>query len=112
MSEREELEDALRTKHEEVFVHEALDRGGVKVAIFYRCPTPAEAVRAKNKMFDDKNPTKQAQGADELGRAVVVHPSREDFEALCERRPLLASTIAGDALGIASGKEAELGKRL
>ena len=44
--------------------------------------------------------------------AVVVHPDRKTFAALCERRPMIAGLIAGDAAQIAAGKESELGKRV
>ncbi len=110
--EREDLEESLRQKHGEVFSAEFVDAGGVKVRVYYRCPTEAENDRFKSKAFDDKNPKKQAEGADELGRAVVVHPDREAFGALAKRRPMIPSVIAGDVASVAAGKESELGKRL
>lgn len=109
---REALEESLRQQHGEVFSAEFSDVGGVKVRVYYRCPTRAENDRFKFKAFDDKSPRKQAEGADELGRCVVVHPDRATFDALVERRPMIPATIAGDVAQIASGKESELGKRL
>ena len=106
------MEESLRQKHGEVFSTEFVDVGGVKVRVYYRCPTIAENDAFKNKAFDDKSPRKQAEGADELGRRVVVHPDREAFAALAQRRPMIPSVIAGDAALVAAGKESELGKRL
>ena len=111
-SESDTLEDSLRQTHGEVFKATFVDVGGVKVDVFYRCPTRQESERFKYKAFDDKKPKKQADGADELGMAVVVHPDRKTFAALCERRPMIAGLIAGDAAQIAAGKESELGKRV
>ena len=65
-SEIDALEDQLRQAHGEVFKATFVDVGGVKVDVFYRCPTRQESERFKYKAFDDKNPKKQADGADEL----------------------------------------------
>lgn len=111
-NERETLEEELRQKHGEVFSAEFVDVGGAKLRLYFRCPTEAENDRFKSKLFDDKNPRKQAESADELGRAVVVHPDREAFSAFAKRRPMVPSVIGGEAAQVASGKESELGKRL
>lgn len=109
---RSELEEGLKAKHGEVFCAEFEDVGGVKVQVYFRCPTRAESDRFKAKAFDDKNPKKQAEGADELGRCVVVHPPREAFDAFVDRRPMVPAIIAGEANQVASGKGSDLGKRL
>ncbi len=103
------LHEQLLAKYGEVFHASFLDRGGAKVRVYYRAPDRVESKFFKD-AARDKSTKKQEAGVENLARQVVVHPSREAFDALCLRRPLIADKIAADALAIASGEESELGK--
>lgn len=106
------IEVDLRSKFEEVFSREFEDVGGRQVKVYFRPPSRAENDRFTAKAFDDKNPKRQAEGMTELGRSCIVHPAGAERDALLERRPGIASVIAGEASRVAAGQGAELGKRL
>ena len=106
----EDLKD--RHKLAELFTREFEDVGGKIVKVYFRCATPAENHAFNAKAFDDKNPKRQAEGMTELGQRCFVHAEGVEKEALFGRRPGIALVIAGEAVRIAAGQGAELGKRV
>lgn len=106
------IAEELKSKHAEVFSREFEDVGGKQVVVYFRCATRPENDRFNAKAFDDKNPKRQAEGMAELGRACILHPPGSERDALIDRRPGIALVIAGEAVRIAAGQGAELGKRV
>ena len=84
--------DELRTQHKKI-AHVA-DKHGEWEAV-YRRPTSAEYKRFRAMLHND---AQKADATEWLARACVVHPTRDQFNALLDEFPAIADA-SGTALG-------------
>jgi len=93
MLEETQLE-SLKERHGEIFLVEILE--GETLA--FRRPSRAEYKRFKAQALDDH---KRIEADEQLVRSVVVYPEGAELEALLDRKPALATSLAGEVLEVA-----------
>lgn len=76
--------------------------------LVFRAPNPGEWGRFKKMAGDDK---RKSDADVTLSQDVVVHPSLEDFRAMCGKRPGLATRVAGEAVSVAMDQETSDAKK-
>jgi hypothetical protein len=86
--------EALKAQHGELFVIETDDGE----ALAFRRPTRAEYKRFKANALDEQ---KRMDADEQLVRAVTIYPDAEGFAALLDRKPALATSMAGEVLKVA-----------
>lgn len=99
--------DKLRAEHGEVFRLEGLEDESLDIV--FRCPNRAEYKKFKSFISDDK---KKSDADDMLAREIVVFPAKNDLDRLLDRRPGIATKVAGAALQIAMGEATKEAKKL
>lgn len=93
----------LKDEHGEVYILTADD-----AEVVVRMPSIPEFDRFMASMGDEK---KSAKGLKQLVRDVLVHPSREDFDAIVSRRPGIFLSFAKEVAHISGATvEAEAKK--
>src|SRR5438105_12091413 len=95
----EKVVEELRIKHGEVVLLRDPETGSEVVA---RKPPRAAYKRFRSMAFD---PKKQADAAEALMVDCVVHPSRDEWNALLEEYPALAETFAPEVLKLAGASQ-------
>jgi hypothetical protein len=80
--------------------------------VVFRAPTRAEIQRFKATVLDEKKNAAARANADwELCKSVVLFPKGADREKLFDKRPMLQTDVAGDALAVASDSELKSAKK-
>lgn len=83
-----------------------------KSFVVFRGPTRAEVQRFKATVLDEKKNAAARANADwDLCRAVVLHPTGSARDNLFDRRPMLQTDIASEALAIAADAELKTAKK-
>jgi len=86
---------------------------GSRAAIAVRVPKPAELKRYRHRVqvpLGSKTPPPTGEACEELGRACLIYPDKEAFEAMIESRPGLLIQAGIEALELSAGTAAEAGK--
>jgi len=104
-SQRKEIADKMKAEHGRVvsLYKEGVDGDPDIFGIAKRVPR-AEYKRFRAALFDD---AQKSDAMEQLARACVVYPSREEFAQLLEDFPAVAEGIAGKLLDAARGGDKE-----
>lgn len=80
--------------------------------VVFRAPTRVEIQRFKSIVIDEKKNAAARANADwELCKSVVLYPKGAEREKLFDKRPMLQTDVAGEALAIASDSEMKSAKK-